>query len=79
MGEDAMLWLIFAWIAGTAAILGSLMTLGSLILFVTPAPMRSRKPQQSHPWSQHLKLLAVSVAVALTGLGILIVVPFPTA
>ncbi|MBW4471225.1 MAG: hypothetical protein KME45_12600 [Stenomitos rutilans HA7619-LM2] len=77
-----MLWLISAWIAGTTAILGSLMVLGSLILLVAPAQPRSRNPQQSpptsHPWLQRLKLLAVSLAIALAGLGILLVVPFPS-
>ncbi|MBW4690705.1 MAG: hypothetical protein KME27_02950 [Lyngbya sp. HA4199-MV5] len=78
-----MMWLISTWIAGTAAILGSLMVLGSLILLVAPTQPRLRTPQQAAnsdtPWSQRLKLLGVSLVMALAGLGILLAVPFPTA
>ncbi len=77
-----ILWFTFTWIAGTAAILGSLMTLGSLLLLVAPSQPRSHKPQSpllvARPWQQHLKLLTVSLAIALAGLGILVVVPFPS-
>lgn len=76
-----MLWLISTWIAGAAAILGSLMVVGSLILLVIPTQPRSRKPQQdpatNYSWLQRLKLLGISLTIALAGLGILILVPFP--
>lgn len=77
-----ILWLTAAWVAGTAAILGSLMVLGSLILLAAPTQPRSRKPPQATPASvsqkHRLTLLVVSLAIALAGLGILFVVPFPT-
>ncbi len=76
------LWFTFTWIAGTAAILGSFMTLGSVILWFVPSvPPRSRKlevPSTSPVWQNRLKLLAFSVAIALVGLGILVVMPFPS-
>ncbi|XGV95396.1 MAG: hypothetical protein ACAF41_21955 [Leptolyngbya sp. BL-A-14] len=78
-----LFWLALTWVAGTAAILGSLMTLGSLILLVAPAQARSRKPHQSSPtapsWQHRLRLLAVSLAIALAGLSIMFFVPFPSA
>lgn len=77
-----ILWFTFTWIAGTAAILGSLMTLGSLLLLVAPSQPRSRKPEQPliahHFWQERLKLLAFSLTIAFAGLGILVVVPFPS-
>jgi hypothetical protein len=76
------LWLVLAWIGGTAAILGSLMTLGSLVLLVAPSQPRSHNPQPpllvERPWQQQLKLLAVSLAMALAGFGILVIVLFPS-
>jgi hypothetical protein len=78
-----ILWFMLTWIAGTAAILGSLMTLGSLLLWLAPLQSRSRKTDASlgsmpSQWQNRLKLLAFSVAIALAGLGILLVVPFPS-
>ena len=79
-----ILWFIFAWLAGTAAILGSFMTLGSLLLWLVPSmPARSRKLDASlestpSQWPNRLKLLAFSGAIALVGIGILVVVPFPS-
>ena len=78
-----LLWLVLAWIAGTAAILGSLMTLGSLILLFVPSQARSRQPEKpflpsKQSWQHRLRLLAFSVAIAIAGLGILVVVPFPS-
>lgn len=76
------LWFALTWIAGTAAILGSLMALGSVLLWFVPSvPPRSRKLEVSSTlpgWQNRLKLLAFSVAIALAGLGILVVTPFPS-
>ncbi|MBW4580878.1 MAG: hypothetical protein KME42_15030 [Tildeniella nuda ZEHNDER 1965/U140] len=77
-------WFILAWVAGTAAILGSLMTLGSMLLWLSPSVQtRSRQTTTprlptSSPTQNRLKLLAFSVVIALAGVGILIVVPFPS-
>ncbi|MBC7971747.1 MAG: hypothetical protein H7Z11_16750 [Verrucomicrobia bacterium] len=77
-----ILWFTFTWIAGTAAILGSLMTLGSLLLLIAPSQPRSHKLEQPliahHFWRKRLKLLAFSLTIALAGFGILVVVPFPS-
>ncbi|XHX76516.1 MAG: hypothetical protein RBJ76_19050 [Stenomitos frigidus ULC029] len=76
------LWFVLTWIAGTAAILGSFMTLGSVILWFVPSlPHRSPKLEVSSTipvWQNRLKLLAFSVAIAVVGLGILVVTPFPS-
>jgi len=77
------LWFALTWIAGTAAILGSFMTLGSVLLWFVPSvPTRSRKlevePSTIPAWQNRLKLLAFSIAIALAGLGILVVTPFPS-
>ena len=77
------LWYALTWIAGTAAILGSLMALGSVLLWFVPSvPPRSRKlevePSTIPDWQNRLKLLAFSVAITLAGLGILVVTPFPS-
>ncbi|MBD2074882.1 hypothetical protein H6F86_13450 [Phormidium sp. FACHB-592] len=76
------LWFALTWIAGTAAILGSLMALGSVLLWFVPSvPPRSRKleePSTIPAWQNRLKLLVFSIAIALAGLGILVVTPFPS-
>lgn len=66
-------WLGGSGIAGIAAILGSLMVLGSLILLGLPhssAAEANRLPR--------LRLLAVSLAIALAGLSWFVLVPFPS-
>ena len=79
-----ILWFVLAWVAGTAAILGSLMTLGSLLLWLSFGAHPRSRPAEAPPvptfphWQKRLKLLAFSVAIALVGLGILVVVPFPS-
>jgi hypothetical protein len=77
-----VLWIAIAWAAGTAAILGCLMTLGSLLLWLVPTHAgRSRKAGGEAPesgnWQNQLKLTAFSIAIALVGLSLLIAVPFP--
>ncbi|UBF24424.1 hypothetical protein K9N68_22360 [Kovacikia minuta CCNUW1] len=78
------LWIAIAWLGGIAAILGSLMTLGSLLLWI--APIKSTRSQkadeafaQTTPpiWQGRLKITGFSVAIALGGLSLLIAVPFP--
>ncbi|MCL6434803.1 MAG: hypothetical protein K6T90_11430 [Leptolyngbyaceae cyanobacterium HOT.MB2.61] len=79
------LWIAIAWVAGSAAILGSLMTLGSLLLWVTPtqrtktrrASEQGSEASMTQPFQDRLKLLAVSVGMALAGLGLLAIAPFP--
>lgn len=68
-----------AWIAGTAAILGSLMFLGSLLLWMVPTVAYRRKDSASPRsiWQQRLKLTCFAGALALIGIGFLAIVPFP--
>lgn len=75
-------WIALAWAAGTAAILGSLMTLGTLLLWLVPSSRPQSKkgenqPSHQHPQWGHLKLVLVSAAIALVGLSLFVVVPFP--
>ncbi|WP_421659276.1 hypothetical protein [Leptothermofonsia sp. ETS-13] len=81
-----LLWIAIVWVAGSAAILGSLMTLGSLLLWVAPTqPTKTTRranekalvTTMTQPFQDRLKLLAVSVAIALAGLSLLAIVPFP--
>lgn len=75
-------WIALAWAAGIAAILGSLMTLGSLLFWLVPASQpRSRNPDSQldsgQIWRDRMKLLLVSLAIALAGLSVLAAVPTP--
>jgi hypothetical protein len=79
-----IVWIAVMWIAGTAAILGGLMTIGSLLLWLVPmAPVRGKKSaefaavQAKSIWLARLRLLGVSLAIALTGIGVLLITPFP--
>lgn len=67
-----LIWLAIAWVGGTAAILGSLMTLASLLLWLVPS---SDLPA----WEKHLKLMAFSAAIAVAGFALLLAFPFPNA
>jgi len=78
-----LLWIAIAWIGGTALILGSLITLGSLLLFLVPAEAKPKSKANSTDatafpqiW-QKLKLLLLSLTLALAGWGILSLFPFP--
>ncbi|NJP11372.1 MAG: hypothetical protein HC866_19405 [Leptolyngbyaceae cyanobacterium RU_5_1] len=79
------LWLVLSWIAGTAAILGSLMTIASLLLWLVPTErvvLRKASGQEfvaSNPWQHRVKLLLFSLAIAIVGLSLLSVTPFPVA
>lgn len=61
-----ILWLIMAWIGGTAAILGSLMTIASLLLWTIDGD-----------WQGRLKVLGFSIGCAIVGFLTLRLVPFP--
>ncbi|WP_446867967.1 hypothetical protein [Phormidesmis sp. 146-12] len=63
-------WLVVAWLGGTAAILGSLMTIATLLLWLVP--------QKSPSWQNRLKLLGLSLGMAIVGFALLLTVPFPT-
>ncbi|MBD2102078.1 hypothetical protein [Leptolyngbya sp. FACHB-261] len=65
-------WLLLAWGAGAMAILGGLMLLGSLVLLLDRLTKSS-----SEPSSDMLKLLAVALALLLTGLSAFAAFPFP--
>lgn len=58
-------WLILAWVGGIAAILGSLMTIASLLLWAIPGSWRGR-----------LKVLGFSLGCAIGGFLLLRLIPF---
>ena len=74
-------WLAIAWVSGSLAILGSLMTVGSLLLWLVPTPARQLKTGNDSAmtpgWQNHLKLLVVSVSFAIVGFGLLLIFPLP--
>ncbi|HEY9805361.1 MAG TPA: hypothetical protein V6D04_02240 [Candidatus Obscuribacterales bacterium] len=65
-------WFLVAWVGGSLAILGSLMTLGSLLLWWVP-----RSGSQPSLWQNRLKLLAVSLGLAIAGFSLLVAFPLP--
>ncbi|PSB19104.1 hypothetical protein C7B65_12525 [Phormidesmis priestleyi ULC007] len=58
-------WFAAAWVGGTAAILGSLMAIGTLILWCVP--------NQSGAWQNQLKLLGFSVGLTIVGFALLFI------
>lgn len=58
-------WLILSWIGGIAAILGSLMTIASLLLWTI----------DGH-WQGRLKVLGFSIACTIAGFLTLRLIPF---
>ncbi len=72
----ALLWLTIAGVGGILAILGSLMSLGSLLLWWVP-PHRKPTGSSEPDWFSRLKLTGFSLALALVGVGLLLAVPFP--
>lgn len=71
-------WLAIAWIGGSLAILGSLMTIGSLLLLMVPASTKKvSDPATTPSWQSHFKLLGVSVSFAIAGFGLLLIFPLP--
>jgi hypothetical protein len=75
-------WFPVAWVGGSLAILGSFMTLGSLLLWLVPQQSKDlringeRSPSGTN-WQNHVKLIAVSVGLAIAGFGLLVVFPLP--
>jgi hypothetical protein len=79
-------WFIVAWVGGSSAILGSLMTLGSLLLWLVPlSASKTSKVSKAHEerslevpiWQNRVKLLVVSLGLAIAGLSLLVVFPLP--
>lgn len=74
-------WLAIAWIGGSLAILGSLMTVGSLLLWLVPSSARQLKKasdlETAPGWQNYLKLLVVSVSFAIAGFSLLLIFPLP--
>ncbi len=71
-------WLAIAWVGGSLAILGSLMTIGSLLLLMVPASTKKVSDPATPPgWQSHLKLLGVSVSFAIAGFSLLLIFPLP--
>ena len=62
------IWLGLAGLGGFATILGSLMTLGTLLLWLIPS---SRQQANGSGWQNRGKLLGVSVILMLSGLALL--------
>lgn len=60
-----IVWLIAAWIGGIAAILGSLMTIASLLLWTIDGT-----------WQGRLKVLGFSIGCAVLGFLTLRLIPF---
>ncbi|HEY9749516.1 MAG TPA: hypothetical protein V6C63_12600 [Allocoleopsis sp.] len=65
-------WFLVAWVGGSLAILGSLMTLGSLLLWGVPSSGSGRSL-----WQDRLKLMVVSMGLAIAGFSLLVVFPLP--
>ncbi|MBF2027131.1 MAG: hypothetical protein IGS48_10250 [Oscillatoriales cyanobacterium C42_A2020_001] len=77
----SLIWLALAWVGGAAAILGSLMTLGSLLLWLVPNPAtKSSLPDKPlvapNTWRTRARLLLFSLALAFVGFKVLLLVPF---
>ena len=74
-------WFAIAWVGGSLAILGSLMTIGSLLLWLVPAPAHQLKKVDDSAtapgWQSHLKLLGVSISFAIAGFSLLLIFPLP--
>jgi hypothetical protein len=64
-----ILWFVLAWVGGGAAILGSLMTVASFLLWLIPA--------DPIPWKGRMAVLSVAVGLTIVGFVLLWVVPFP--
>jgi len=76
-----LLWVGIAWVGGTAAILGSLMAIASLLLWLVPEKAgKGRRPEAipAQPaWQNRLKVTGFATAIAVLGLLMLQTVPFP--
>ncbi len=83
---NQMAWFLVAWVGGSFAILGSLMTLGSLLLWLVPRPVSKasktdgvsfKRLSAGSDWQNHVKLMAVSVGLAIAGFSLLVMFPLP--
>ncbi|MBE9179935.1 hypothetical protein IQ268_15290 [Oculatella sp. LEGE 06141] len=72
---NQLLWVAIAYIGGIAAILGSLMLLGSLLLWLVPRTKST--PSSPLLWQNRLKLTGFSLLLSLLGVGLLVAIPFP--
>jgi hypothetical protein len=70
-----LVWLAIAYFGGIAAILGSLMGLGVLLLWLVPAKQLAVEPVIA--WRGKLKLMAIALCLSLSGIGLLAIAPFP--
>jgi hypothetical protein len=75
-----IIWLIAVWIGGIAVILGSLMTLGSLLLWISPGSSSGSKSQSESDNGRAIlygkvKLLGISIGLTLLGIAMLRVIP----
>lgn len=71
-------WLVAAWVGGTAAILGSLMALASILLWWVPSPKSHQGPLGEEKINR-LKVTTIALIIAVIGWGLLLAVPFPNA
>jgi hypothetical protein len=74
---DIIIWLVCACLGGIAAILGSLMFLGSLLLWWIPQGSTKSGTSALPAWQGRLKVLAVAGLIAIVGMGVLAIVPYP--
>lgn len=76
-------WFLVAWVGGSLTILGSLMTLGSLLLWWVPrsgskvAKTAGERSRAGLDWQNRVKLMMVSVGLAIAGFTLLVVFPLP--
>lgn len=70
-----LIWLAIAYAAGIAAILGSLMFMGSLLLWVVPHAWL--KADLNRSVRQRLLLNGIALIMAIAGTLLLTLIPFP--
>lgn len=78
---DVFIWLVLAWLAGTATILGSLLAIASVLLWFVPDRANTRTAKTPAPrsvWFQRWRLTGTAMMLALSGLTLLVVMPFPS-
>ena len=69
----SLIWSGTTWLFGTALILGSCMTVGSLLLWLIPTPPTAQPTALRH----RLRLTLVAASLAIAGIIGLLSVPFP--
>lgn len=79
----SLLWVGSSWLFGAALILGSLMTLGSVLLWLVPPPAEAQPSTPAPPLvhralaSKRLRLLGFSLSLAIAGGIGFFGIPFP--